>query len=111
MSVKRERLWRYHRYRGEYDFCPLCFEPIKWIYDCEEGKWSPCDAKPAAYIVSDEEPGTELYTRFKRRTRGVLYRPHDMRFTRQNTRYGYIPHVYTCAELKGQEKLWQASTK
>lgn len=99
MNIERKRLWRFHKKRLDDEYCPLCFEPIRWIYDSSEDKWSPCDDKPVMYITADGGVKVDMYSQFKRPVKGILYNSWDKRFTKDNIKQGFIPHVYTCEIL------------
>lgn len=96
--IFRHRLWRFHKYRENDEFCPLCGEPIRWIYDREKGEWAPCDRKPVMYITDVRGVQTDLYSAFRKPVKGVLYNTWDKRFTRERVKNGYVPHVYVCTE-------------
>lgn len=99
MNIERKRLWRFHKKRLDDEYCPLCFEPIRWIYDGSEDKWSPCDSKPAMYITADNGMKIDMYTQFRKPIKGILYNSWDKRFTKENIKYGFVPHVFTCEVL------------
>ena len=90
----RDRLWLTHRKKRDEDFCPLCFSPIKWVYDGLF--WIPCDKEPVfAYIGYGEK--TAVYK--KELCKNVhLYRDGQIEGIRPSE--VLIPHVFTCSEIK-----------
>ena len=92
--ILRERLWLTHRRKGDTEYCPLCYTPIKWVYD--GSLWIPCDREPyLAYLHCGHKKG--------------VYRRElvdDLHLYRDGPLYGrqpveiLIPHVFTCTELE-----------
>lgn len=93
----RERVWRTHRHREEWDFCPLCYSSLKWVrvgFD-----WCPCDMEPVLF-----EQGTGKLTVVKKKefvTGCKIFRQGEVL---KKMEYGLVPHVYTCEILKGGAK-------
>lgn len=90
----RERLWLMHKRKRDEPFCPLCFAPIKWVYDGTV--WIPCDQEPALGYPGRGNK-TAVYQRELRK---------DVRLYREGPIEGgnpvevLIPHVLTCEILK-----------
>lgn len=90
----RDRLWMKHRHKGDYDFCPLCYAPIKWVYDGID--WIPCDQEPVLiYPHQGKETAVirrELLFDCKLYSQGIMPNLRPVEALR--------PHVFTCHELK-----------
>lgn len=96
------KIWRYSKYRGNESFCPLCYEPIRWIKDKERDLWVMCDEKPHLYITDDNGHKVSMYTRFRKPIDGILYNSWDRRFDDPaRVHEGFVPHVYVCEVLNG----------
>lgn len=100
--IQRKRLWRFHKYRDNEDFCPLCYAPVRWIFDREKDMWCPCDESPAMYITDKNGTQVDIYSRWRKPIKAVLYNSWDKRFTPDKVKYGYVPHVYTCEVLTNE---------
>lgn len=95
MITLRNRIWLTHRHRLEYDFCPLCNNPLKWIYD--GSVWVPCDREPI--LVYPGKGNQKAVIRRKLVQDCCLYADRVLAGIRPVE--GHRPHVYTCTELHG----------
>ena len=94
MMTLRERPWLTHRRRPDWNLCPLCQAPIKWIYDGIV--WIPCDREPVL-----------VYPRLGRK-RAVVRREllEDCAYYANGPIAGetpvlaHEPHIFTCDHLK-----------
>lgn len=91
----RDRLWLTHRHKRNEPFCPLCFAPIKWVYD--GAVWIPCDQEPSLGYPGRGHK-TAVYHRELLRDMW-LYR--DGPLDGERPVEVLIPHVFTCNKLKG----------
>ena len=90
----RERLWLTHQRRLDEDYCPLCFAPIKWVYD--GSKWIPCDREPAlAYLGKGFKKAV-----YKRELIDRVWLYRDGAIPGESPVEVLIPHVFNCEELK-----------
>lgn len=92
----RKRVWLTHNRREDWQHCPMCQQPIRWVYDGIN--WIPCDREPVMYkwdlggrfyIVRNRElvKGCEIYA-----GGGSA-----------GYRMGFLPHVHSCDHLNGWE--------
>lgn len=94
MLSERKRCWLHHRYKEDFDRCPLCNAPIRWVY--VDGEWTPCDREPITYqrglegklLIYDGKELKDYCKEYKNGDSG--------RF-----RLGLLPHVFSCDCLKG----------
>lgn len=94
MYIERNRCWLRHRHKEEWDRCPLCNAPIRWIY--VDSEWTPCDREGVTY-KRDFEGDLLIYDGNGLKDCCKLYSVGDSgRF-----KIGLLPHVYSCDELKG----------
>ena len=98
MTMFRERLWLTHRRRLETDFCPLCFSPIKWIYDgCI---WIPCDREPILVYPSIGNKTAVINRELVNDC--ALFS--DGAINGKRPILAHMPHVFTCSELRGKRR-------
>ena len=96
----RQRLWKIHKYRGDYDFCPLCFSPIRWV-KLDEG-FTPCGREPVLYY-GDTAGKYDVVPRFGRAfirasVPGIFG---EKSISANNPlRMGSLPHIYVCRVLR-----------
>lgn len=92
MQYARQRVWfRYNR-REDLDCCPLCFTPLRWVFDGVY--WYPCDKEP---VLFKQDNGGKL-TVLKRREliEGCkIYTSGDT----DGYQMGLLPHTFTCSEI------------
>lgn len=89
-------IWKTHRRRNEYDECPHCGSPLRWIYDGLQ--WYPCDKKPVLFILHPEGTKHIVYKK-ELYQNALLYTPGDKRFYGVSPLYGSIQHYFTCPVL------------
>ena len=92
--LMRNRCWLKHRYKEDWEVCPLCRTPIRWVYS--DGEWTPCDREAISYVRDLDGKliiynGKELIEYCKAYTKGM----------NNSVRMGLLPHVFSCDELKG----------
>lgn len=91
----RERLWITHKKKRDEPFCPICYSPIKWVYDGIV--WIPCDQEP---VLGYLRLGSKTAIYHREMLHNVwLYR--DGPIDGENPVEVLIPHVFTCEKLKG----------
>ncbi|MBO5453733.1 MAG: hypothetical protein J6A69_07205 [Clostridia bacterium] len=92
MRFERKRVWLTHKYREQWECCPLCCEQLKWVYD--GNVWIPCNIEPKMFR---RQIGSSLnMVKKKELIEGCeLYKGGSP----EGFTYGLIPHVYTCTEL------------
>jgi hypothetical protein len=94
MITERRRCWLKHKYRENWDFCPLCNAPLRWFYDGEE--WIPCDREPVSF-KRGLEGDVLIVSESTLKNYCILYAPGD----KGQFRLGLLPHVFSCDELHG----------
>lgn len=94
MIQLRDRLYLTHRRRRAEDYCPLCYVPVKWVYDGII--WIPCDKEPALIYPGKGEKRAVI--RRELRSDCSLYA--DGKIEGDIPVEGLIPHVLTCRELR-----------
>lgn len=94
MIQERERLWLTHKKRLQFDFCPLCFDPIKWIFDGIV--WIPCDREP---ILAYAGVGAKTVI-YKRELLKNFYLYSDGFLGNTQPVWCHNPHIFNCTELK-----------
>lgn len=95
--IFRDRLWLTHRRKLDTDFCPLCFAPIKWIYDGI--LWIPCDREPIlVYPYAGDKKAVirrELVNHCALYSDGILEGIKPV--------LAHMPHVFTCETLRSEK--------
>lgn len=94
MITERKRCWLKHKYREEWEFCPLCHAPLRWFYDGDE--WIPCDREPINF-KRDIEGKLLIVSERKLKDYCTVYTPG----AEGQFRLGLLPHVYSCDALSG----------
>ena len=92
--LERKRCWMHHKYKEDFDRCPLCNAPIRWVYADEQ--WTPCDREAVTY-KRDLEGKLLIYDGKELKDYCKLYSVGDL----GQFKIGLLPHVYSCDELKG----------
>lgn len=94
MLPERNRCWMKHRYREEWERCPMCGAPLRWMYDGDE--WIPCDREPVRYFRDISGKLSVM------QGRSLLdYCVLAESTVEKRTRLGLLPHVYSCGALDG----------
>lgn len=99
ISTERERCWITHQRRRWWNTCPLCGQPIKWVW-LSDGNYSPCNEEPVLYAFSDKSKFKVVVKR-ELLERVTLTVPPDGK-----PRYGRLPHYYTCPVLVKERREW-----
>ena len=94
MIQPRERLWLTHRRRGADDFCPLCFAPIKWVYDGID--WIPCDKEPVLAYPGEGSKKAVI----SRNLRNDCWLYADGSLPGKIPVDALQPHIFTCQGLR-----------
>ena len=91
-----QRVWMKHRRKPEWEMCPRCFSPLKWIYDGFD--WIPCDREPVLFYpnIGDKH----IVYRKELISNAALYR--DKKRPALIPCTGHRPHVCTCEEIKNK---------
>lgn len=87
------RLYLKHKRRSDENFCPLCFAPIKWIYDGFD--WIPCDREPILVYSDSGEKSAVIKKKLCRNV--ALYA--DGAIEGKKPVSAHRPHVCTCENL------------
>ena len=94
-------IWKTHRKREDFEVCPHCGKPLKWIYDGIE--WMPCDKDPVMFILHPAGWRSVVYNRQVYNS-CLLYRKGDKRFDGVHPLMGNMQHYYTCEVLRQHRK-------
>ena len=94
MLYERKRCWLKHKYKEDFDFCPLCHAPIRWVYVDEV--WVPCDREPITY-QRDLDGKLMVVEKGELKKYCKEYRPGD----KGQFKLGLLPHVFSCDGLPG----------
>lgn len=96
-KVFQPLIWKTHRRREQFEECPHCGKPLRWIYDGIV--WHPCDKEPVLFMMHPEGRCEIMY---RRELLGncLIYRVGDKRFVGAVPLYGSVPHYYTCDILR-----------
>lgn len=97
----RDRCWKTHKKREPWDSCPLCDQPLKWVYNGVE--WMPCNREPILFILHPKGRNAVVYRR-RIYDNAILYQPNNNVFYKQQPLQGYMQHYYTCPVLKQERK-------
>ncbi|GEM_PF-7005206 len=89
MNLERKRCWLTHYRREDWEYCPLCNAPIRWMYDGD--LWIPCDREPVRFSRGIDGNLTIVAGG------GTL----DYCMLDDGGRLGLLPHVYSCDSLNG----------
>ena len=94
MLIVRKRCWMHHKYKEDFDRCPLCSAPLRWVYVDDE--WTPCDREPITY-KRDLDGKLIIYDGKELLKYCDIYKPGDT----GNFKLGLLPHVFSCDALEG----------
>lgn len=87
------RVWMTHKRRGE-DMCPLCYAPLRWIYDSTE--WIPCDVEPILVYLCAGNKSAVVKRELLRDV--ALYA--DVKIKGVRPVSAHRPHVCTCPDIQ-----------
>ncbi|MBR2343006.1 MAG: hypothetical protein IKA64_01990 [Clostridia bacterium] len=91
-------IWKQHRHREDFNSCPHCEAPLRWIYDGE--RWLPCDEEPVLFVMHPTGRVNLVYEK-KVIEKCLLYRKGDRRCEGKPL-WAYRQHYYTCPVLKAR---------
>ena len=91
-------IWKKHKHREQWDNCPHCEGPLKWIYDGFD--WIPCDKEPVLFVMHPDGKYKLIYEKAEL-SNCLLFRKGDKRIT-TSPLWGHQQHYYTCPWLKAR---------
>ena len=97
-------IWKTHKHRDEYENCPHCGEPLKWIYDGLF--WIPCDHKPVLFVMHPEGKSSIVYEKQLLEGRCLIFNARDERCRGVTPLWGYQQHYFTCEILKERRRAY-----
>ncbi len=100
MMTSSPLIWKRHKHRENFNFCPHCEKPLKWIYDGDQ--WLPCDDEPVLFSMHPEGKLTIVFEK-KVLENCLLYKRGDKRCA-GSPLWGYQQHYFTCEWLKERRK-------
>jgi hypothetical protein len=103
IKPERSRVWKTHKRRGDFDECPDCGQPLRWLY--VNGEWLPCSHEPVMFILHPDGKNAVIYKRELYET-ALLYKKGDPRFNGIHMLQGYIQHYYSCPILRQERQEW-----
>ena len=103
MMISSPEIWKTHKRKGEFNVCPHCNAPLRWIYDGLD--WYSCDKEPVLFMLHPQGKCTVLYKR-EIYTNALIYKKGDKRFNGIQPLQGNIPHYYTCSVLRERRRLY-----
>lgn len=107
MTTEQVKIWKVHRHKGDFDFCPMCGTPLRWIYDGDG--WMPCDREPVLFVMHPRGRERVVYQR-KVYDNCVIYRKGDERFSDGAIR-GNVQHYYTCPVMRENRRAFARAQK
>lgn len=93
-------IWKRHKRRDDFNECPHCGAPLRWIYDGID--WLPCDTEPVLFRMHPEGKSTVVYRRAEL-ANCILYSAKDRKGTGEPL-WGHVQHYYTCSVLKARRR-------
>lgn len=102
-QVSKKRVWKKHKLREQFDECPNCGKPLRWIYI--EREWYPCSHEPVIFILHPEGKNTVVYKK-ELFEKALIYKKDDKRFENVQAMQGYIQHYYDCPVLRQERREW-----
>ena len=102
MTISLPLIWKQHDHRENFNECPHCGKPLRWIYNGE--KWLPCDAEPVLFTM---HPSGRMNLVHKKEVleKCLLYNSKDPRCAGSPI-WGYQQHFYTCEWLRERRKRY-----
>lgn len=96
-------IWKTHRRREDWEACPHCGTPIRWIYD--GSAWLPVEREPVMFIMHPEGRNSVVYKK-QIYENCLLYKKGDRRFDGVRPLEGNVQHFYTCEVLREHRREW-----
>lgn len=100
-------IWKTHKHREDFNQCPHCNAPLRWIYVGEE--WIPCDKQPTLFILHPSGSAKIIYKK-QVYENCLIYKKADKRFQGEILE-GNRPHFYTCEVLRKQRREYALSAR
>lgn len=91
------QVWKNHKRREQFNECPHCGQPLRWIYDGVV--WYPCDKEPVIFMMHPSGKSSIVYNRELYKN-CLIYRKGDPRFAGTHPLSGSVQHYYSCPILK-----------
>ena len=96
-------IWKTHKRREQFNECPHCGKPLKWIYDGLV--WYPCDKEPILFMLHPQGQRELLYNR-NLISNCLLYTRGDKRFEGIKPFSGSMQHYHTCPVLREHRRQY-----
>ena len=93
-NLIRKRCWISHKYKEDWEFCPICHAPLRWIY--ADDNWTPCDREAVTYtrdldgklLIYDGKELLKYCSLYKNGDKGIM-------------KMGLLPHIFSCDGCNG----------